>query len=94
MKTYAQKKLVTKSWKQMLFSFNEIFLKTNSTLIVFFYKWISCYCTYYFLNAPVSNLCYVLATAKMLHPFVTNSSMLISVGLYFSFYDTYCQHSV
>ena len=35
MKTYAQKKLVTKSWKQMLFSFNEIFLKTNSTLIVF-----------------------------------------------------------
>ena len=83
MKTYAQKKLVTKSWKQMLFSFNEIFLKTNSTLIVFFYKWISCYCTYYFLNAYVSNLCYVLATAKMLHPFVTNSSMLISVGLFF-----------
>ena len=35
MKTYAQKKLVTKSWKQMLFFFNEIFLKTNSTLIVF-----------------------------------------------------------
>ena len=83
MKTYAQKKLVTKSWKQMLFSFNEIFLKTNSRLIVFFYKWISCYCTYYFLNAYVSNLCCVLATAKMLHLFVTNSSMLISVGLYF-----------
>ena len=35
MKTYAPKKLVTKSWKQMLFFFNEIFLKTNSRLIVF-----------------------------------------------------------
>ena len=64
MKTYAQKKLVTKFWKQMLFSFNEIFLKTNSKLIMFFYKWISCYCTYIFLMRTFSNLCYVLLLLK------------------------------
>lgn len=67
----------------MLFSFNENFPQDKQHVDRVCYKWISCYCTYYFLNAYVFESLLCVNIAKMLHPFVTNSSMLISVGLYF-----------
>lgn len=47
------KKLVTKSWKQMLLLFDENLPQNKQHFDRAFYKWISYYCTYYFLNAYV-----------------------------------------